>query len=98
MVAFTSILLTLSAAIGAIAAPSADISEREPKSLIDRSTPSATGYHNGFYFSWWTDGQGDVTYNNEQGGQYSVRWSGNRGNFVGGKGWNPGGRRYGSTT
>lgn len=45
-----------------------------------------------FYYSWWTDGGSDVTYTNLAGGQYSVRWS-SGGNFVGGKGWNPGSRR-----
>ncbi|KAH7018294.1 glycoside hydrolase [Microdochium trichocladiopsis] len=51
-----------------------------------------TGYHNGFYYSFWTDGQGNVQYRNGNGGQYSVNWSGN-GNWVGGKGWMPGSAR-----
>ncbi|KAG8807086.1 hypothetical protein FRC17_004662 [Serendipita sp. 399] len=53
-------------------------------------TPSSTGTHNGFYYSFWTDGAGTVYYTNGPAGQYSVQWSGNRGNWVGGKGWNPG--------
>jgi endo-1,4-beta-xylanase len=32
---------------------------------------------------------GQVSYQNGDGGQYSVTWSGD-GNWVGGKGWNPG--------
>ncbi|KAJ1324247.1 glycoside hydrolase family 11 protein [Microdochium nivale] len=47
------------------------------------------GYHNGFYYSFWSDDQGQVRYSNGNGGQYSVNWSGN-GNWVGGKGWLPG--------
>ncbi len=55
-------------------------------------TQSATGTHDGYYFSFWTDGGPNVRYTNEAGGQYSVTWSGN-GNWVGGKGWNPGAAR-----
>ncbi len=59
--------------------------------LLERSgTPSSTGTDNGYYYSFWTDGGAAVTYTNGAAGQYSVTWSGN-GNFVGGKGWNPGG-------
>ncbi|PKS09327.1 hypothetical protein jhhlp_003941 [Lomentospora prolificans] len=54
-------------------------------------TPSSTGTNNGYYYSWWTDGGSDVTYTNLDGGEYSVNWGGGGGNFVGGKGWNPGG-------
>ncbi|CAM1505779.1 Fc.00g114160.m01.CDS01 [Cosmosporella sp. VM-42] len=65
-----------------------------PSELHDKraGTPSSTGTHNGFYYSWWTDGGSDVTYTNGDGGSYSVVWS-TGGNFVGGKGWNPGGSR-----
>ena len=64
-----------------------------PGELVARqSTPSSTGTHNGYYYSFWTDGGSPVTYNNLEGGSYSVSWS-SGGNFVGGKGWNPGGRK-----
>lgn len=57
------------------------------------STPSSTGTHNGFYYSFWTDGLAQVTYTNGEGGSYSVEWSGNQGNWVGGKGWATGSAR-----
>ncbi|KAJ3203338.1 hypothetical protein HDU82_006667 [Entophlyctis luteolus] len=60
--------------------------------LIRRSgTPSSTGFNNGYYYSFWTDGAAQATYTNLAGGEYSLVWSGNNGNLVGGKGWNPGG-------
>lgn len=48
-------------------------------------TPSETGTNNGFYYSFWTDGGGDVTYTNGDAGSYSVQWT-NCDNFVAGKG------------
>ncbi|KAF2750343.1 glycoside hydrolase family 11 protein [Sporormia fimetaria CBS 119925] len=92
MVSFSSLFVAASAVAGALAAPT-DIQKRAPTELSARAgTPSSTGTHNGFYYSWWTDGGSDVTYTNGPGGQYSVRWS-SGGNFVGGKGWNPGSDR-----
>jgi len=90
MVALSSLLLTASAAAGVFAAP-----EPPFAALAKRQTysNSATGTHNGYYFSFWTDGAGQIRYTNEAGGQYSATWSGN-GNWVGGKGWNPGNARY----
>ncbi|ORY67105.1 glycoside hydrolase [Pseudomassariella vexata] len=89
MVSFCSVLLGVAAVAGVFAAPNnvpgdTFVSKRA-------GTPSSTGTHNGFYYSWWTDGGSDVTYTNEAAGQYNVRWS-SGGNFVGGKGWNPGSR------
>jgi endo-1,4-beta-xylanase len=82
MVTFTSLLATCASIICAYAAPSELLSLRS-------GTPSSTGTSNGYYYSFWTDGGAAVTYTNGAGGEYSVTW-GTGGNFVGGKGWNPG--------
>jgi endo-1,4-beta-xylanase len=84
MVSFSPLLVAASVIVGGFAHPS-DLSQRS-------GTPSSTGTNNGYYYSFWTDGGAAVTYTNGAGGQYSVTWSGN-GNFVGGKGWNPGAAR-----
>jgi len=54
------------------------------------NTASSSGTSNGYYYSWWTDGAGQASYTNCAGGTYGLTWSGNNGNLVGGKGWNPG--------
>lgn len=87
MVYFSSLVFTVAAAVaGAFAVPT-----NTTESLLSRSgTPSSAGTNNGYYYSWWTDNAGQATYTNGAGGQYSLQWSGNNGNLVGGKGWNPG--------
>lgn len=94
MVSFKTLTLSVLAASGALAAP-ADISSVEPSSLDKRqSTPSSQGTHDGFFYSWWSDGASPATYTNLAGGAYSISWE-SGGNLVGGKGWNPGVReRY----
>jgi len=87
MVSFSSLLVAASAVAGVLAFPF------NASELVERSTPSSTGTNNGFYYSFWTDGSSDVTYTNKAAGEYSVSWSNNAGNFVGGKGWNPGSAR-----
>src|SRR5687768_12020296 len=55
-------------------------------------TTSQTGNHGGYYYSFWTDGGGSVSFTLQHGGRYSSPWS-NVGNWVGGKGWQTDGRR-----
>jgi endo-1,4-beta-xylanase len=87
MVGITTLLTGLAALTGVLAAPAADPAELEP-----RLSPRGEGTHNGYFYSFWTDGGSQVTYTNGAGGSYSVTWQ-TGGNFVGGKGWNPGARR-----
>lgn len=93
MVSFSSVLLAVTAIVGALAAPGAE--PVSPSTLLSKraGTPNSAGFHDGFYYSWWSDGGASATYTNQAGGKYSLTW-GNGGNLVGGKGWNPGTSRY----
>ncbi|TAQ86011.1 hypothetical protein B7494_g5678 [Chlorociboria aeruginascens] len=94
MVSLNSLLLAASAAAGVLAIPfpfDGAAIRSQIQNITERSgTPSETGTNNGFYYSFWTDGSGNVNYANLAAGAYSVTWTGNAGNFVAGKGWNPG--------
>lgn len=95
MVSFTSLLLACSAAVGVLAAPYGDnvLVEREDANVTAlekrQVTANSEGTHNGYFYSWWSDGGGYAQYTMGEGSKYSVNWR-NTGNFVGGKGWNPG--------
>ncbi|KAI1183683.1 concanavalin A-like lectin/glucanase domain-containing protein [Nemania serpens] len=78
-----------SVALAVLAAASSAVAS--PLDLIKRTSPG-TGTNNGYFYSFWTDGKGSVTYNNGDRGSYDVTWS-NVNNFVAGKGWNPGSNR-----
>ena len=47
------------------------------------------GWNGGMFYSFWTDGGGNVQMTLGDGGNYSVWWQ-NCGNFTAGKGWNQG--------
>jgi endo-1,4-beta-xylanase len=93
MVSFKSILLALTAATGVLSAPFDFLHERDDgnATAIEKrqTTANSVGTHNGYFYSWWSDGGGYAQYTMGEGSRYSVNWR-NTGNFVGGKGWNPG--------
>jgi endo-1,4-beta-xylanase len=89
MVSLKALALVLTAATGALSAPFDFLHKRDDgnSSLVARqATPNEEGYHNGYFFSWWSDGGGYVQYNMGEGSRYDVEWR-DTGNFVGGKGW-----------
>ena len=88
MVSFTSLALVVSTTIGAFALLHSQ-PEDNANALFPRQTPTSAGYHNGWYYNFWSDGQGQHNYTNLPGGRYNVSWS-YPGNFVGGKGWERG--------
>ncbi|KAK4222312.1 family 11 putative glycoside hydrolase [Podospora fimiseda] len=95
MVSFKSLLLAATAVTSVLGRPFDFLDEDNGNStaLEKRAvTPNSEGYHNGYFYSWWSDGGGDATYTMLEGSRYKVDWR-NTGNFVGGKGWNPGNGR-----
>ncbi|KAF1943923.1 xylanase [Clathrospora elynae] len=94
MISFNSLLLALTAATAALAAPFDVLTERNDgnaAALLDKrqTTANSVGTNNGYFYSWWSDGGGSAVYTMGAGSQYTVTWR-DTGNFVGGKGWNPG--------
>ncbi|KAI9148141.1 Endo-1,4-beta-xylanase G [Paramyrothecium foliicola] len=97
MVSFKSLFLALTAVTGVMSAPFDSLYEERDDGnstatgeLATRQvTSNGEGYHNGYFYSWWSDGGGYAQYTMGAGSRYSVNWR-NTGNFVGGKGWNPG--------
>lgn len=93
MVSFKSLALGCLAATTTLAFPfnATEIQEqvKRDEHLIGPRTNPGTGQDGGYFYSFWTDGQGQINYQNQGGGSYSVQWN-NVGNYVAGKGWNPG--------
>jgi endo-1,4-beta-xylanase len=57
MVCLVSVILTFSAGVGDLAAPTLSADEV----LNKRSTTTSTGTSNGYYYYFWTGGVGSVT-------------------------------------
>ncbi len=55
-------------------------------------TSNQTGTHNGFFYSFWKD-SGDASFGLQAGGRYTSQWTNSTNNWVGGKGWKPGGAK-----
>lgn len=94
MVFFKRVILALTAATAAMGSPFDLLAQRDdgnPTAALARrqNTPNEEGTHNGYFYSWWTNGRGSANFTMGEGGKYSVAWS-MSGEFVGGKGWNPG--------
>jgi endo-1,4-beta-xylanase len=93
MVSLKSLFVVLTAASATFARPFDFLHERDGNSteVLEKrqNTPNSVGTHNGYFYSWWSDGGGSAVYTMGAGSRYSVTWR-NTGNFVGGKGWNPG--------
>src|SRR5690606_27589035 len=53
---------------------------------------NATGIHDGYYYTFWKD-SGPASMTLHPGGRYGSQWTSGTNNWVGGKGWNPGGPR-----
>jgi len=90
MVCLTSTFLAATAVAGALAAL-AEMGPHGPgprpkHEIASRSTPNQQGTNNGYFYQFWSQGGGDVTYTNGAGGQYSVNWQ-NVDDFTAGKGW-----------
>lgn len=86
MLLLNSILLASLSVAGSFGYPDKISSKRSS------ITSSETGTNNGYYFSFYTDDGGDVEYNNESEGEYTVTWT-DCGDFVAGKGWSTGSAR-----
>ncbi|KAJ2926358.1 hypothetical protein H1R20_g10724, partial [Candolleomyces eurysporus] len=88
MVFFTSVFAAVLAALCAFAVPAGTT---DLSNSTRTRTPISEGMHDGFFYSWWTDGGASATYTNGPKGQFSVTWD-NGGSLLGGKGWKPGSR------
>ena len=98
MVSFSTLLLTARTAVGVLAAPSSEIPTKRDAALVTdlttrQSVQPGEGTNNGYFYSFYNSGGGNVTFTLGSGGSYSTSWT-DDGDFVGGTGWNPGSAQY----
>lgn len=59
----------------------------DQSSYAQKITQNKTGYHGGYYYSFWNDSiSGTASFTLKPNGRYKTRWH-NIGNFTAGKGW-----------
>jgi len=63
-----------------------------PALQAETLTQNQTGERDGYYYTFWKD-NGDASFNLLSNGRYQSQWNGSTNNWVGGIGWNPGGRK-----
>ncbi|MGP4111303.1 glycoside hydrolase family 11 protein [Streptomyces sp. 4N509B] len=83
---------TLIGGAGALALGASTLARPGAAHAQQTVTRNETGTHEGFFYSFWTDGVGSVAMTLTSGGSYSTRWS-EAGSFLCGKGWSTGSRR-----
>ncbi|GAB7364648.1 hypothetical protein MBLNU230_g5451t1 [Neophaeotheca triangularis] len=72
LLALTAFTTVISSPVGSLNDPADPVNSTE---LLKRAvTPNSSGTHNGYFYSWWSDGGGDVTYRNLEGSRYTVEW------------------------
>lgn len=90
MVLFKVLLVALTTFAGVLAVPFEAVGVKEVENLKGRSVPATSqGYHNGYFYAWWSDGIGNATFTLGEDSRYSVEWDGIS-SFYGGIGWNSG--------
>jgi endo-1,4-beta-xylanase len=89
MLSFSSLVVAATAVLGALAVPR----ELLRRQNLNGTAGTQQGTHDGYFYLLWSDGGSTIQFSLGSGGSYSTSWStpeGGGGNWIGGKGWNPG--------
>ncbi|KAK2811260.1 hypothetical protein FQN50_002357 [Emmonsiellopsis sp. PD_5] len=91
MISLISLLLTSTAAFSALAANRVENTNNNNNLSKRQISASEQGTGaDGFFYNFWTDENGNVTFTNGDNGSYDVVWTSGSGSWFGGKGWAPG--------